>query len=58
MSSKVKIEQSPLVEPNKVVLKIRHKDRGIEFKTLKLFRDIAKVVSPPPRQTVSQRADC
>ena len=57
MSSKVKIEQSPLVEPDKVILKTRHKDRGIEFKTLKLFRDIAKVVSPPPRLTVSQWAD-
>ena len=56
-SSKIKIEQSPLVEPDKVVLKTRHKDRGIEFKTLKLFREIAKVVSPPPRLTVSQWAD-
>lgn len=56
-SSKVKIKQSLLAKPNKVVLKIRHKNRGIEFKTLKLFRDIAKVVSPPPRLTVSQWAD-
>ncbi len=29
----------------------------IEYKTLKLFRDIAKVVSPPPLLTVSQWAD-
>lgn len=56
-SSKIKIEQSPLMEPDKVILKTRHKDRGIEFKTLKLFREIAKVVSPPPRLTVSQWAD-
>ena len=56
-NSKVKIEQSPLIAPDTVVLKIRHKDRGIEFKTLKLFREIAKVVSPPPLLTVSQWAD-
>ena len=57
MSSKIKMEQSPLVETGKVILKTRHKDRGIEFKTLKLFREIAKVVSPPPILTVSQWAD-
>lgn len=56
-NSKVKIEQSPLIAPDTVVLKIRHKDREIEFKTLKLFREIAKVVSPPPLLTVSQWAD-
>ena len=48
MRKKVKIEQSPLVEPDTVIIKTRHKDRGVEFKTLKLFRDLAKAVSPPP----------
>lgn len=57
MRKKVKIEQSPLVEPDTVILKTRHKDRGVEFKTLKLFRDLAKAVSPPPVLTVSQWAD-
>ena len=57
MRKKVKIEQSPLVNPDTVILKTRHKDRGVEFKTLKLFRDLAKAVSPPPVLTVSQWAD-
>ena len=57
MRKKVKIEQSPLVEPDTVIIKTRHKDRGVEFKTLKLFRDLAKAVSPPPVLTVSQWAD-
>lgn len=56
-NSKIKIEQSPLLETDKVILKTRHIARGIEFKTLKLFREIAKVVSPPPELTVSQWAD-
>ncbi len=57
MSRRVKIEQSPLVNPDTVILKIYRKDRGIEFKTLKLFRNLAKAVSPPPVLTVSQWAD-
>jgi phage terminase large subunit GpA-like protein len=56
-SRRVKSEQPPLAEPDKVILKTRKKGRRIEFKTLKLFREIAKVVSPPPRLTVSQWAD-
>ncbi len=58
MSGKVKIEQSPLVNPDTAIVKIRRKDQGIEFKTLRLFRDLAKAVSPPPVLTVSQWADC
>ena len=57
MEKKVKIEQSPILEPDTVIIKTRHKDRGVEFKTLKLFRDLAKAVSPPPVLTVSQWAD-
>ena len=57
MRKKAKIEQSPIVAPDTVVLKTRHKDRGVEYKTLKLFRDLAKAVSPPPVLTVSQWAD-
>ncbi len=57
MSRSVKIEQPPLVNPDTVIVKTRRKDRGIEFKTLKLFRNLAKAVSPPPVLTVSQWAD-
>lgn len=57
MRKKVKVKQSPLVNPDTVILKKRHKDRGVEFKTLKLFRDLAKAVRPPPVLTVSQWAD-
>ena len=57
MNSKVKIESSPLVVSDKMILKTRRKNKSIEFKTLKLFREIAKAVSPPPLLTVSQWAD-
>ena len=45
MNSRIKTEQIALVE------------REVEFKTLKLFREMAKAVSPPPLLTVSQWAD-
>ena len=57
MSKKITIEPFPPVNPDTVILKTRRKDRSIEFKTLKLFRDLAKAISPPPVLTVSQWAD-
>ena len=57
MSGKVKIEQSPLVNPDTAIVKIRRKDQGIEFKTLRLFRDLAKAVSPPPVLTALRSRD-
>jgi len=57
LRQKVKIEQSPIAEPDMVILKTQYKDCRIEYKTLKLFRDLAKAVSPPPVLTVSQWAD-
>lgn len=57
MSKKVTLEPFPLVNPDIAILKTRRKDRSIEFKTLKLFRDLAKAISPPPVLTVSQWAD-
>ncbi len=56
-SSKVKMEQPPLAEPDKIIMKVKRAGMEIECKTLKLFHDIAKVVSPPPLLTVSQWAD-
>ena len=56
-NKKITVEESPLVSPDTVVVKKRHKDLGIDYKTIKLFRDIAKVVAPPPILTVSQWAD-
>ena len=47
-NKKITVEESPLVSPDTVVVKKRHKDLGIDYKTIKLFRDIAKVVAPPP----------
>lgn len=52
-SSRAKNEKLSFVEPDK----IQDKEQRIEYKTLKLFRKIAKVVSPPPILTVSQWAD-
>ncbi len=57
MNSKVKIESVPLAKQDKIILKTQRKKQSIEFKTLKLFREIAKAVSPPPLLTVSQWAD-
>lgn len=56
-NAKVKIEPLPPLAPGTAVIKTRYKDRRVEYKTLKLFREIAKVVSPPPILTISQWAD-
>ncbi len=56
-TNKVKVEQSPLVAPDKVVLKTRRKNGNVEYKTMSLFWKLAKVVAPPPLLTVSQWAD-
>ena len=55
MKTKTSKNKSP--SPGQEPAKKRHKDHGVEYKTLKLFRDIAKVVAPPPLLTVSQWAD-
>lgn len=34
------------------------KDLHIDYKTIKLFKDIAKIIAPPPILTISQWADC
>jgi len=57
MNKKITIEESPLLEPGTVVLKKRSKDLQIDYKTLKLFHEIAHVVAPPPVLTVSEWAD-
>jgi len=56
-NKKIVVEESPLVSPDTVVVKKRHKDLSVDYKTIKLFREIAKVVAPPPILTVSQWAD-
>ncbi len=56
-SQKVKTEPLPIIAPNTAVIKTRYKNRRIEYKTIKLFRELAKIVSPPPILTVSQWAD-
>jgi len=56
-SKKVRAVKSPLLEPDTVVCRARHRDGRVEYKTLKLFHEIAKAVSPPPLLTVSQWAD-
>ena len=56
-SLKVKIEPSPVIAPPAAVIKKRYKGHRVEYKTIKLFRELAKIVSPPPILTVSQWAD-
>lgn len=51
------IERLPPPVPDMDIIKTLRKGRRIEYKTLKLFREIAKVVSPPPILTISQWAD-
>ncbi len=57
MNSRNKNKQILTAEPDAVILKKRKKNRQIEFKTYRMFQEIAKIVSPPPRLTVSQWAD-
>lgn len=57
MSSKVKVESSPLILDNTVAVKKRMKDLSVDVKTIKLFEGIAKIVAPPPILTVSEWAD-
>ena len=57
MNRKIRNSQLPLANPDAAALKKRYKDSRIEYKTLKLFGELAKAVSPPPVLTVSQWAD-
>lgn len=57
MKDKVKTGQFANTELDQFIPEKRHKDRGIQFKTLKMFGEIVKAVSPPPILTVSQWAD-
>lgn len=57
MSDKVEIEQSLSIEESKKIFKKKYNPQSAAYKTLKLFHQIAKAVSPPPLLTVSQWAD-
>ena len=57
MAKKIRVQESPVVAPDTAVIKTRKKDQTIEYKTLKLFRHMARAVSPPPVLTVSEWAD-
>ena len=57
MAKKIRVQESPVVAPGTAVIKTRKKDQTIEYKTLKLFRHMARAVSPPPVLTVSEWAD-
>lgn len=57
MAKKIRVQESPVVSPDTAVIKTRKKDQTIEYKTLKLFRHMARAVSPPPVLTVSEWAD-
>ena len=57
MTRKIKIKQVPHMDTEVMTIRKRYKNGEIEFKTLKLFRELAKAVSPPPVLTVSQWAD-
>lgn len=56
-NKKVSMEQSSVLNSDTIAIKTNYKDHKIEFKTIKLFQLIAKIVSPPPILTVSQWAD-
>lgn len=56
-NQEVMIERLPPPVPDTDIIKTLRKGRRVEYKTLKLFREIAKVVSPPPILTISQWAD-
>lgn len=56
-NKKVSVAVSHVIAPDKTVIVKEKRDGTIEYKTLKLFANIAKVLSPPPVLTVSQWAD-
>lgn len=56
-SKKITVMESPVIAADKSVIAKKKKSGAIEYKTMKLFGDIAKVLSPPPLLTVSQWAD-
>lgn len=51
------VEESHAIASDKAVIAKKKKNGTIEYKTMKLFGDIAKVLSPPPILTVSEWAD-
>ncbi len=57
IDKKISVEHSATIADDTIVIKKRSKDLQIDYKTVKLFKDIAKVISPPPILTVSQWAD-
>lgn len=57
MNSRIKTKQTAPVKPDTAVLKTKRAGGKVEYKTLKLFSELAKAVSPPPILTVSQWAD-
>lgn len=56
-NKKITVKESHAVSSDKVVIAKKKKDATIEYKTMKLFADIAKILSPPPILTVSEWAD-
>ncbi len=56
-NEKITLEESHAIAPDKAVLKKEKKNGTVEYKTMKLFADIAKILSPPPILTVSEWAD-
>ncbi len=56
-NKKITVEESHAIAGDKAVIVKKKRDGAIEYKTLKLFENIAKVLSPPPVLTVSQWAD-
>ena len=56
-TKKVTVQESPVLSPDSVAIGKKKKGGSIEYKTLKLFANVAKVLSPPPLLTVSEWAD-
>lgn len=52
-----KLMEAPGMAEDKNVIIKKKKSGAVEYKTVKLFENIAKVLSPPPVLTVSQWAD-
>ena len=54
-TKKVTVQESPVLSPDSVAIGKKKKGGSIEYKTLKLFANVAKVLSPPPVLTVRDR---
>ena len=56
-TKKVTVQGSPVLAPDSVVMGKKKKGGPVEYKTMKLFANVAKVLSPPTRDFLAMGVD-